>query len=109
MSKTSPSSASPSGGEPGNSSLSPTYWRLARYLYAADLVAGKRVLDLGCAEGEGAALLLDRGAQSVVGLDLDAPAVSRGQSRQSARLQLRSVTTDQLLVEGGLLRLVYQV
>ncbi len=106
MSKTSPSSASPSGGEPGNSSLSPTYWRLARYLYAADLVAGKRVLDLGCAEGEGAALLLDRGAQSVVGLDVDAPAVSRGQSRQSARLQLRSVTTDQLLVEGGLLRLV---
>ncbi len=106
MSKTSLSSASPSGGEPGISSLSPSYWRLARYLYAADLVAGKRVLDLGCADGEGAALLLDRGAQSVVGLDVDASAVSRGQSRQSARLQLRAVAADQLLVEGGLLRLV---
>jgi len=106
MSKTSPSSASPSGGEPGTSSLSPSYWRLARYLYAADLVAGKRVLDLGCADGEGSALLLDRGAQSVVGLDVDAQAVSRGQSRQSARLQLRVVSIEHLLAEGGLLRLV---
>jgi SAM-dependent methyltransferase len=106
MSKTSPSSASPSGGEPGTSSLSPSYFRLARYLYAADLVGGKRVLDLGCSDGEGAALLLDRGAQSVVGLDVDAQAVSRGQSRQSARLQLRAVSAEHLLAEGGLLRLV---
>ena len=106
MSKTSPSSASPSGGEPGTSSLSPSYFRLARYLYAADLVGGKRVLDLGCSDGEGAALLLDRGAQSVVGLDVDAQAVSRGQSRQSARLQLRAVSAEHLFAEGGLLRLV---
>lgn len=106
MSKTSPSSATPSGGEPGTSSLSPSYFRLARYLYAADLVGGKRVLDLGCSDGEGAALLLDRGAQSVVGLDVDAQAVSRGQSRQSARLQLRAVSAEHLLAEGGLLRLV---
>ena len=106
MPKTSPSSSSPTTGEPGASALSSSYVRLARYIYAADLVAGKRILDLGCADGEGAALLLDRGAQSVVGLDVDAQAVSRGQSRQSARLQLRAVTAEQLLTEGGLLRLV---
>lgn len=105
MSKTSPTTASSSGGEPGNSSLSPAYWRLARYLYAADLVASKRVLDLGCADGEGAALLLDRGASSVVGVDLDAQAIARGQARQSNRLQLRAVTAEQLFAEGGLLRL----
>ena len=90
-----PSSSSPTTSEPGASALS-SYVRLARYIYAADLVAGKRILDLGCADGEGAALLLDRGAQSVVGLDVDAQAVSRGQSRQSARLQLRAVTAEQL-------------
>lgn len=105
MSKTVPVSSNPSDLETAGSFLSPSFTRLARYVYAADLTVGKRVLDLGCSDGEGAALLLDRGAQSVLGFDLDQQAVSRGQSRQNPRLKLRTATAEQLFSEGGLLRL----
>jgi SAM-dependent methyltransferase len=47
---------------------------VARYLFAARLARGKRVLDAGCGAGYGSAELA-RAAQSVVGLDLAAAAV----------------------------------
>jgi GT2 family glycosyltransferase/SAM-dependent methyltransferase/glycosyltransferase involved in cell wall biosynthesis len=47
------------------------YEHFHRYLWAARLVAGRRVLDLGSGEGFGAAILADA-AVEVVGIDIDA-------------------------------------
>jgi O-antigen biosynthesis protein len=46
------------------------YEHLHRYLWAAELVGGRRVLDLASGEGFGAAILAER-AESVVGIDVD--------------------------------------
>ncbi len=46
------------------------YEHFHRYLWAAGLVAGRRVLDLGSGEGFGAALLSET-AEHVVGIDVD--------------------------------------
>ncbi len=46
------------------------YEHLHRYLWAAQIVEGKRVLDLGSGEGFGAAILAER-ANAVVGVDID--------------------------------------
>jgi O-antigen biosynthesis protein len=46
------------------------YEHMHRYLWAAQAVAGKRVLDLGSGEGFGAAILADA-ASEVVGVDID--------------------------------------
>jgi GT2 family glycosyltransferase/SAM-dependent methyltransferase/glycosyltransferase involved in cell wall biosynthesis len=46
------------------------YEHMHRYLWAAQLVAGKRVLDLGSGEGFGAAILSEA-ASEIVGVDLD--------------------------------------
>lgn len=50
------------------------YEHLHRYLWAADLIPGRRVLDLGSCEGFGAAILA-QAAESVVGVDIDARSV----------------------------------
>ena len=46
------------------------YEHLHRYFFAADLAEGKRVLDLGCGEGYGSAILAER-AKDVLGIELD--------------------------------------
>jgi ubiquinone/menaquinone biosynthesis C-methylase UbiE len=49
------------------------FWEhIARYRFAKDFVRGKRVLDIACGEGYGAAALAKAGASSVVGVDLSA-------------------------------------
>ena len=58
--------------------LSYEHWH--RYLYAAQFVAGKRVLDLSCGEGFGANLLADI-AERVVGIDIDAAAIGHAATR----------------------------
>jgi GT2 family glycosyltransferase/SAM-dependent methyltransferase/glycosyltransferase involved in cell wall biosynthesis len=54
------------------------YEHYHRYLWARSLVAGRRVLDLGSGEGFGAALIA-RGAQSVLGIDIDERAVKHAE------------------------------
>jgi SAM-dependent methyltransferase len=50
-----------------------TFWEhIARYRFAQDFVRGKRVLDIACGEGYGAAALARAGASRVVGVDISA-------------------------------------
>lgn len=56
-----------------------TYWferHVVAYRFAATRVAGSGVLDAGCGEGYGLALLRDAGAAHVTGADLDTMAVA---------------------------------
>ncbi len=50
------------------------YEHLHRYFFAADMADSKRVLDLGCGEGYGSAILAEK-AKHVVGVDVDARVV----------------------------------
>lgn len=59
------------------------YWfqrHLVAYERVAALAADAVVLDAGCGEGYGLAVLADAGATRVVGVDLDGPAVAHAQS-----------------------------
>ncbi|HEY8490962.1 MAG TPA: methyltransferase domain-containing protein, partial [Dehalococcoidia bacterium] len=56
------------------------YEHLHRYVFAAGLAGGKRVLDLASGEGYGSALLA-RSAAAVVGIDLDGEAVAHARRR----------------------------
>lgn len=61
-----------------------TYWfqrHVIAYRLAAGHVDGARVLDAGCGEGYGLAMLRDVGAASVTGADLDAKAVAHATKR----------------------------
>jgi SAM-dependent methyltransferase len=51
-----------------------------RYAFAAQLVAGKRVLDLGCGAGHGSRFLKRAGAAEVVGVEASAEAVSQARA-----------------------------
>ncbi len=52
-----------------------TFWEhVARYQFARRYARGKRVLDVACGEGYGAAALARSGASSVVGVDVSAEA-----------------------------------
>lgn len=59
------------------------YEHLHRYAFATRLAHGRRVLDVGCGEGYGAALLASRAA-SVVGIDADARAIDHAAATYSA-------------------------
>jgi GT2 family glycosyltransferase/SAM-dependent methyltransferase/glycosyltransferase involved in cell wall biosynthesis len=67
------------------------YEHYHRYLFAAPLVADRRVLDLASGEGYGAALLARR-AREVVGIDIDQPSVEHSQ---------RTYPLDNLLFDQG--------
>jgi O-antigen biosynthesis protein len=58
------------------------YEHLHRYAYISRFVQGKRVLDLGCGEGYGSALLA-RTADSIVGIDIDEQAVHHARGKYS--------------------------
>jgi SAM-dependent methyltransferase len=54
---------------------------LSRYLFAAERVAGRRVLDLGSGAGYGSAVLRAAGAATVLGVDADAAATAWAEAR----------------------------
>ncbi len=58
--------------------------RLPHYLYVADLIAGKQVLEIGCGSGEGAKFLADHGAARVVGVDARSAKIEHARRRHSA-------------------------
>ena len=59
------------------------YEHLHRYAFATQLAEGRRVLDVGCGEGYGSALLASRAA-SVVGIDVDPRAVEHARATYRA-------------------------
>ena len=59
---------------------------VARYAFACQNAAGRRVLDMGCGAGYGSAMLLDSGAASVTSLDIS-PAALRLTTASSLRVQ----------------------
>lgn len=60
------------------------YEHYHRYLWAAPLASGRRVLDLGCGEGYGSAILAGAGAAAVTGVDVDERAVEHARLSYSA-------------------------
>jgi SAM-dependent methyltransferase len=72
------------------------YEHLHRYLFAARLAAGKRVLDLGSGEGYGSALLAST-AETVVGVDIDEQAIAHARlAYPSERLRFERTSADDL-------------
>ncbi|MCX2731226.1 glycosyltransferase [Saccharopolyspora sp. NFXS83] len=77
------------------------YEHYHRYALAARFVRGKRVLDLACGEGYGAALLAAEGAE-VVGLDVDPATVEHATRHYGGRdvaFRTGSITDPQVLAD----------
>lgn len=76
--------------EPTGERFLPEFWGTwalgaehhARYRLAAQLAAGRTVLDAGCGVGWGAALLLDAGARSATGIDISSEAIADARARE---------------------------
>jgi SAM-dependent methyltransferase len=59
-----------------------TFWEhISRYRFAREFVKGKRVLDIACGEGYGAAALVRAGARSVIGIDLSGEVCAQARSK----------------------------
>jgi ubiquinone/menaquinone biosynthesis C-methylase UbiE len=56
---------------------------LARYLVAAELASGRRVLDAACGEGYGTGVLARAGARSATGVDIDADTIVHAKARHA--------------------------
>ena len=63
---------------------------LAAYHLVGPLVAGKKILEAGCGEGYGAALMAEHAA-SVVGVDYDETAIEMARARYSDRVDFRRI------------------
>lgn len=78
------------------------YEHYHRYALAARFVRGKRVLDLACGEGYGAALLAAEGAE-VVGVDIDPTTVEHARHNYGSRdvsFRVGSITDPELLADA---------
>jgi SAM-dependent methyltransferase len=64
---------------------------VARYLLAARLVSGRRVLDAACGEGYGTAMLAGAGAAGVVGVDIDDETVAHARRRYGLDVRVGDV------------------
>jgi 2-polyprenyl-3-methyl-5-hydroxy-6-metoxy-1,4-benzoquinol methylase len=74
---------------------------LARYRWAAQFVAGKRVLDAGCGTAYGSTTLAATGARSVVGVDLDAAALDLVRSDVHPAVELQVADVRDLPFDDG--------
>jgi 2-polyprenyl-3-methyl-5-hydroxy-6-metoxy-1,4-benzoquinol methylase len=79
---------------------------LARYRWAAQLVAGRTVLDAGCGVGYGSAMLAGAGAGEVVGLDLSATAIEAARDAAPANASFVVGDVHALPFDAGQFELV---
>ncbi|MEN6344935.1 MAG: class I SAM-dependent methyltransferase [Armatimonadia bacterium] len=75
---------------------------VGRYEYVAEHVVGKKVVDCASGAGYGASILAQRGAESVLGIDLDPATVGYAQKHYGRSGTLRFVQGDALAL-GSLL------
>jgi 2-polyprenyl-3-methyl-5-hydroxy-6-metoxy-1,4-benzoquinol methylase len=88
-------------GDPGHFA-----WHLARYRFAVPFVAGKRVLDVGCGEGYGSALLAEH-ATRVVGVDYSPVAIRHANSAYGSQtLSFRVADATELPEDLGVFDVV---
>lgn len=74
---------------------------LHRYALAAELVAGKDVLDIACGEGYGSNLLA-ASAKMVIGVDISEPAIRRADAKyQRANLQFKVGSCTEIPLEDN--------
>jgi len=67
----------------------PTFWEhVYRYAFATRFVRGKRVLDIACGEGYGAAALQKAGAANVIGVDIAEDVCLHAQNRYGLDVRL---------------------
>jgi SAM-dependent methyltransferase len=72
-----------------------TFWEhVYRYAFASRFVPGKRVLDIACGEGYGAAALKKAGAASVVGVDVSEEACAHARIKYG--VDVRQGTAEQI-------------
>jgi SAM-dependent methyltransferase len=77
-----------------------SFWEhVYRYRFAAARVAGRRVLDLACGEGYGAAALARAGARSVLGVDLSAEACAHARAKYG--LETRAGSAEAIPLADG--------
>ncbi|HLK61146.1 MAG TPA: class I SAM-dependent methyltransferase [Chthonomonadaceae bacterium] len=77
-----------------------TFWEhIYRYRFAAQHVAGKRVLDIACGEGYGVAALARAGAKSVVGVDISEEACEH--ARRKYGIEARQGSADAIPLPQG--------
>lgn len=82
--------------------------RLPAYLYVADLVPGKRVLEVECGDAAGAAFLASCGAARVLAVDGSREQVDRARRHHRlANLELRWQDPARLELEDGSIDLVF--
>jgi ubiquinone/menaquinone biosynthesis C-methylase UbiE len=82
--------------------------RLPHYLYLADLLPGKRVLEMGCATGYGAQFLANHGAGRVVGVDRSLRQVSEARTRfRQSNLEFRCEEPGSVELEDGSFDIVF--
>lgn len=76
--------------------------RLPAYLYVVDLIAKKRVLEVGCGTGIGAEFLANHGAAHVVGVDPRAECIDIAtRTRRRSNLELRCEPPGAIELEDG--------
>jgi 2-polyprenyl-3-methyl-5-hydroxy-6-metoxy-1,4-benzoquinol methylase len=79
---------------------SPTFWEhVYRYAFASRFVKGKRVLDIACGEGYGAAALQKAGAAHVTGVDVSESICLHAQSKYG--LDARPGSAEQIPLADG--------
>src|SRR5437879_3140866 len=75
----------------------PTFWEhIYRYAFASRFVKGKRVLDIACGEGYGAAALQKAGAAHVIGVDISESVCLHARTKYG--LDARPGTAEQIPV-----------
>src|SRR5947209_13622457 len=74
---------------------------LARYLWAAQLASGRRVLDAGCGTAYGCRLLAEAGASDVVGVDLAEPVLDAVREQMPSGVTLERADLRELPFPAG--------